>query len=115
MAQRLDRIDLLRAAAMLWMTAFHFCFDLNFFGVCFIARPRRSISASSVNLAAAKAFSWDDTSASSETNSWSASSNTSPHVFTPRKLYPPTDTFLRRRSTLPTNTDWALRSRGIDH
>ena len=32
-AQRLDRIDLLRAAAMLWMTAFHFCFDLNFFGL----------------------------------------------------------------------------------
>ncbi|WP_137920727.1 heparan-alpha-glucosaminide N-acetyltransferase [Hydrogenophaga sp. 2FB] len=30
---RLDRIDLLRAAAMLWMTAFHFCFDLNFFGL----------------------------------------------------------------------------------
>jgi len=33
MTQRLDRIDLLRAAAMLWMTAFHFCFDLDFFGV----------------------------------------------------------------------------------
>lgn len=33
MAQRLDRIDLLRAAAMLWMTAFHFCFDLDFFGL----------------------------------------------------------------------------------
>lgn len=31
MTQRLDRIDLLRAAAMLWMTAYHFCFDLNFF------------------------------------------------------------------------------------
>ncbi|QHE86031.1 heparan-alpha-glucosaminide N-acetyltransferase [Hydrogenophaga sp. BPS33] len=31
--QRLDRIDLLRAAAMLWMTAFHFCFDLDFFGL----------------------------------------------------------------------------------
>ncbi len=31
MNQRLDRIDLLRAAAMLWMTAYHFCFDLNFF------------------------------------------------------------------------------------
>ena len=31
--QRLDRIDLLRAAAMLWMTAFHFCYDLNFFGL----------------------------------------------------------------------------------
>jgi uncharacterized membrane protein len=31
-SHRLDRIDLLRAAAMLWMTAFHFCFDLNHFG-----------------------------------------------------------------------------------
>lgn len=31
MNQRLDRIDLLRATAMLWMTAYHFCFDLNFF------------------------------------------------------------------------------------
>jgi len=31
MTQRLDRIDLLRAAAMLWMTAYHFFFDLNFF------------------------------------------------------------------------------------
>ncbi|WP_066265487.1 heparan-alpha-glucosaminide N-acetyltransferase [Hydrogenophaga palleronii] len=30
--QRLDRIDLLRAVAMLWMTAFHLCFDLDFFG-----------------------------------------------------------------------------------
>ncbi|MEZ5644221.1 MAG: heparan-alpha-glucosaminide N-acetyltransferase [Burkholderiaceae bacterium] len=29
---RYDRIDLLRAAAMLWMTAYHFCFDLNHFG-----------------------------------------------------------------------------------
>ena len=33
MTHRLDRIDLLRAMAMLWMTAYHFCFDLNFFGV----------------------------------------------------------------------------------
>lgn len=32
-AGRLDRIDLLRAAAMLWMTAFHFSFDLNHFGL----------------------------------------------------------------------------------
>ncbi len=32
-AGRLDRIDLLRAAAMLWMTVFHFCFDLNHFGL----------------------------------------------------------------------------------
>ncbi len=30
---RLDRIDLLRALAMLWMTAYHFCFNLNFFGL----------------------------------------------------------------------------------
>jgi uncharacterized membrane protein len=30
---RLDRIDQLRALAMLWMTAFHFCFDLNHFGL----------------------------------------------------------------------------------
>jgi uncharacterized membrane protein len=33
LTQRLDRIDLLRAAAMLWMTAYHFCFDLDFFGL----------------------------------------------------------------------------------
>lgn len=32
MPQRLDRIDLLRAAALLWMTAYHLCFDLDFFG-----------------------------------------------------------------------------------
>lgn len=32
MNQRLDRIDLLRAFAMLWMTVYHFCFDLNHFG-----------------------------------------------------------------------------------
>jgi uncharacterized membrane protein len=29
---RFDRIDALRALAMLWMTVFHFCYDLNFFG-----------------------------------------------------------------------------------
>jgi uncharacterized membrane protein len=29
---RLDRLDALRGAAMLWMAAFHFCFDLDFFG-----------------------------------------------------------------------------------
>ena len=29
---RLDRIDQLRAVAMLWMTVFHFFFDLNHFG-----------------------------------------------------------------------------------
>lgn len=32
-AVRLDRIDVLRAVAMLWMTAFHFCFDLDHFGL----------------------------------------------------------------------------------
>lgn len=31
--QRLDRIDVLRALAMLWMTAYHFCFDLNYHGL----------------------------------------------------------------------------------
>jgi uncharacterized membrane protein len=31
--RRLDRIDLLRAVAMLWMTAYHFCFDLDHFGL----------------------------------------------------------------------------------
>ena len=31
--QRLDRIDLLRALAMGWMTVYHFCFDLNHFGL----------------------------------------------------------------------------------
>ena len=30
---RLDRIDLLRATAMIWMTVYHFCFDLNHFGI----------------------------------------------------------------------------------
>lgn len=32
-AGRLDRLDALRTLAMLWMTAFHFCFDLNFMGL----------------------------------------------------------------------------------
>jgi uncharacterized membrane protein len=32
-AGRLDRIDLLRATAMLWMTAFHFSFDLSHAGL----------------------------------------------------------------------------------
>ena len=32
-APRLDRIDLLRAFAMLWMTAYHFSFDLHHFGL----------------------------------------------------------------------------------
>lgn len=31
-ALRFDRIDQLRALAMLWMTAYHFCFDLRHFG-----------------------------------------------------------------------------------
>lgn len=31
-ALRLDRIDALRALAMVWMTAYHFAFDLRFFG-----------------------------------------------------------------------------------
>lgn len=30
--QRFDRLDALRGLAMIWMTAFHFCFDLNYFG-----------------------------------------------------------------------------------
>lgn len=30
---RLDRLDALRAVAMLWMTLFHFCFDLNWLGL----------------------------------------------------------------------------------
>jgi len=33
MNQRLDRIDLLRALAMVWMTVYHFSFDLNHFGL----------------------------------------------------------------------------------
>lgn len=31
-ANRFDRIDALRGFAMVWMTIFHFCFDLNAFG-----------------------------------------------------------------------------------
>jgi uncharacterized membrane protein len=31
-AHRHDRIDALRGAAIVWMTAYHFCFDLNYFG-----------------------------------------------------------------------------------
>jgi uncharacterized membrane protein len=30
--RRYDRLDALRGAAIAWMTAFHFCFDLNYFG-----------------------------------------------------------------------------------
>jgi uncharacterized membrane protein len=29
---RFDRIDALRGVAIVWMTVFHFCFDLNYFG-----------------------------------------------------------------------------------
>ena len=29
---RFDRLDALRALALLWMTAYHFAFDLNHFG-----------------------------------------------------------------------------------
>ena len=29
---RFDRVDALRGFAMVWMTAFHFCFDLSHFG-----------------------------------------------------------------------------------
>jgi uncharacterized membrane protein len=29
--ERFDRLDALRAAAILWMAAFHFCFDLSYF------------------------------------------------------------------------------------
>lgn len=31
-AQRFDRLDALRGAAIVWMVVFHFCFDLNHFG-----------------------------------------------------------------------------------
>jgi uncharacterized membrane protein len=31
--QRFDRIDALRGVAMVWMAVFHFCFDLNHFGL----------------------------------------------------------------------------------
>ena len=33
MTPRYDRIDQLRAAALLWMTVYHFCFDLDHFGL----------------------------------------------------------------------------------
>ena len=29
---RFDRLDALRGLAIVWMAAFHFCFDLNYFG-----------------------------------------------------------------------------------
>jgi uncharacterized membrane protein len=31
-SRRFDRIDALRGAAIVWMTVFHFCFDLEYFG-----------------------------------------------------------------------------------
>ncbi len=31
--ERFDRLDALRGAAIVWMAVFHFCFDLNYFGV----------------------------------------------------------------------------------
>jgi uncharacterized membrane protein len=30
--ERFDRLDALRGVAIVWMTVFHFCFDLNYFG-----------------------------------------------------------------------------------
>ena len=38
-AQRLDRLDALRGAAVLWMAVYHFCFDLNHLG---LIKPRQS-------------------------------------------------------------------------
>ncbi len=32
MSSRFDRLDALRGIAIVWMAAFHFCFDLNYFG-----------------------------------------------------------------------------------
>ncbi|MFT3665956.1 DUF1624 domain-containing protein [Piscinibacter sp.] len=31
--ERFDRLDALRGVAIVWMAAFHFCYDLNYFGV----------------------------------------------------------------------------------
>ena len=36
---RLDRLDALRGLAIVWMTLFHFCFDLNHFG---LLQPRQN-------------------------------------------------------------------------
>jgi uncharacterized membrane protein len=36
--QRFDRLDTLRGVAMLWMLGFHFCFDLNLYG---LLQPRQ--------------------------------------------------------------------------
>ena len=38
--QRFDRIDVLRALAIVWMAAFHFGFDLNYYG---LLDPRQSV------------------------------------------------------------------------
>ena len=32
-AGRFDRLDALRGVAILWMASFHFCFDLNHYGL----------------------------------------------------------------------------------
>lgn len=42
MQQRHDRLDALRGAAIVWMAAFHFCFDLNLFG---LLQPRQNFYA----------------------------------------------------------------------
>jgi len=39
MAQRYDRVDALRGAAMVWMAVFHLCFDLNLYG---LIEPRQN-------------------------------------------------------------------------
>ena len=39
MTQRHDRVDALRGAAMVWMAAFHLCFDLNLYG---LIEPRQN-------------------------------------------------------------------------
>ena len=39
MAQRHDRVDALRGAAMVWMAVFHLCFDLNLYG---LIEPRQN-------------------------------------------------------------------------
>jgi len=36
---RFDRLDALRGAAMVWMAVYHFCFDLNFYG---LLQPRQN-------------------------------------------------------------------------
>ena len=36
---RFDRLDALRGAAIVWMALFHFCFDLNTFG---LLQPRQN-------------------------------------------------------------------------